>query len=103
MKEKGLKWTLQVTYEKWRYKSNPKYPSAHKVIKKFDGFLCAEIQSIIKKLQVKQLLQITCCIKLPRRYSNKKYVSIYLAHKKGYQSEHQEKTVAMSNHIYQIH
>ena len=42
VKEKGLKWTLQVTYEKWRYKSNPKYPSAHKVIK-FGGFLSAQI------------------------------------------------------------
>ena len=50
VKEKGLKWTLQVTYEKWRYKSNPKYPSAHKVIKKFGGFLYAEIASCTNQI-----------------------------------------------------
>ena len=48
VKEKGLKWTLQVTYEKWRYKSNPKYPSAHKVIKKFGAEIASFINQILK-------------------------------------------------------
>ena len=89
VKEKGLKWTLQVTYEKWRYKSNPKYPSAHKVIKKFGAEIASFINQISKELKVKQLLQITCCIKLPRHISNNKYVSQFFARRKVYQSEHQ--------------
>ena len=98
VKEKGLKWTLQVTYEKWRYKSNPKYPSAHKVIK---IFLCDVIASCIN--QILKNYKWNSCFKslaasnyLGAIPINKTYVSQFLAHRKVYQSEHQEKIVTMN-------
>merc|ERR1711953_1647488 len=58
-------WGDQVTYEKWRYKSNPKFPSPQKVrdeiVQMMKGMLCATVCPAISLELARQGLSQAFC------------------------------------------